>query len=181
MFLDTARFPFAAWIEDHFPIVLEEMLSVDVARYEPWPEAEAYVGSWTGFCLHHHREDWLFSAAARENGKACPRTTEVLRAIPGLLVGGFSRLGPGTHILPHCDFHSVGSIRCHLGLRAEPSARLRVGDETRTWDLGRCMVFDGQTLHEAVNEGSTDRVVLLVDVDARLAERPLGREAHGNR
>jgi beta-hydroxylase len=41
-----------------------------------------------------------------------------------------------------------------------------VGDETRTWQEGKCMVFDDTVEHEAWNKSDQSRVVLIVDFKA---------------
>jgi aspartyl/asparaginyl beta-hydroxylase (cupin superfamily) len=41
---------------------------------------------------------------------------------------------------------------------------LRVGSTSRTWQRGRCLLFDDAFDHEAWNYGSRDRTVLIVDV-----------------
>jgi aspartyl/asparaginyl beta-hydroxylase (cupin superfamily) len=41
---------------------------------------------------------------------------------------------------------------------------LRVGDETRQWHDGQCLVFDDYLEHEAWNHTEQDRIVLIVDL-----------------
>jgi len=41
---------------------------------------------------------------------------------------------------------------------------MRVGDETRTVQEGKCVVFDDSWEHEAWNDGDGTRVVLILDV-----------------
>lgn len=83
--------------------------------------------------------------------------------MPGLTTAGFSRLAPGTHIQPHVGYTSA-VLRCHLGLVVpDEGCALRVGEDTRTWAEGRCVVFDDTVEHEAWNRSGSDRIVLLVD------------------
>jgi aspartyl/asparaginyl beta-hydroxylase (cupin superfamily) len=41
---------------------------------------------------------------------------------------------------------------------------IRVGDETRRWHEGKCLVFDDYFEHEAWNRTDEDRLVLIVDL-----------------
>ncbi len=114
-----------------------------------------------------------------EHTAACPRTAELVRAIPGMKTAMFSILAPGKHI-PHHRGPYKGVVRYHLGLTVpEPAAdcRIRVGDEIRHWDEGASLLFDDTYDHEVWNETDGERVVLFLDV-----VRPLtGIAGHINR
>jgi aspartyl/asparaginyl beta-hydroxylase (cupin superfamily) len=101
-----------------------------------------------------------------DNCKLCPITTKVVEQIPGMVMAGFSRLAPGTHIKPHVGYGGWAQYvnRCHLGLIVPPGCEMRVGPETRTWQEGKVTVFSDATEHEVWNRGDSERVVLLLDV-----------------
>ena len=44
------------------------------------------------------------------------------------------------------------------------SCGFRVGGETRAWQAGKALIFDDMTTHEAWNDSSSSRVVLIVDL-----------------
>lgn len=75
----------------------------------------------------------------------------------------FSRLAPGARIPPH---HGVMNARliCHLPLIVPPGCGFRVGGETRKWNEGELLVFDDTVEHEAWNDSSSDRIILIFDV-----------------
>ena len=75
----------------------------------------------------------------------------------------FSRLAPGARIPPH---HGVMNARliCHLPLIVPPGCGFRVGGEVREWREGELLVFDDTVEHEAWNDGSSDRIILIFDV-----------------
>ena len=75
----------------------------------------------------------------------------------------FSRLAPGARIPPH---HGVMNARliCHLPLIVPPGCGFRVGGETREWNEGELLVFDDTVEHEAWNDSSSDRIILIFDV-----------------
>ena len=98
------------------------------------------------------------------NCRRCPRTTELIESIPGYKAGlaYFSRLAPGGHITPHSGPANT-VLRCHLGLEIPAGCRIRVSDEIRPWEEGKCLVFDDSFEHEAWNRSSESRDVLIID------------------
>jgi len=95
----------------------------------------------------------------------CPRTMEVLRAIPGMTNAFFSLLAPGTHIPSHRGAYN-GLLRFHLGLTVPQPAEdcwIRVGSRVLSWQEGRGMVFDDTYNHEVRNDTAGPRAVLFVD------------------
>lgn len=94
-----------------------------------------------------------------------PVTTRVLESLPRLgKMAMISALNPGCHITPHCGPWNA-NLTVHLPLLVPPEGcALRVGDEARPWEEGRCLVFDDSFEHEAYNRGAYTRMVLLVDI-----------------
>ena len=45
-----------------------------------------------------------------------------------------------------------------------PGCRLRVGNEVRTWEPGKALIFDDSIEHEAWNDGSETRVVMIFEI-----------------
>jgi aspartate beta-hydroxylase len=86
-----------------------------------------------------------------------------LRELPELCgTAGFGVLAPGTHVAPHCGPINA-KLRCHLGLEIPAGCGLRVASETRTWQEGRCLVFDDSFEHEVWNRSDRPRYIFLVD------------------
>jgi len=79
-----------------------------------------------------------------------------------MTTAGFSSLKPGTHIVPHVGY-SNGVLRCHLGLFVADGCALRVKTQTRSWQEGKCLIFDDTVEHEAWNYSDANRIVLLID------------------
>ena len=94
----------------------------------------------------------------------CPETTRIIESVPGLTTAGFSWMAPGTHIKPHNGYTDT-VLRCHLGLVVPPECALRVGDQTRSWQEGKTMIFDDTIVHEAWNRGDSQRIILLLDFE----------------
>jgi aspartyl/asparaginyl beta-hydroxylase (cupin superfamily) len=92
-------------------------------------------------------------------------TCALLSDVPGALSCGmtfFSVLHRSSSIKPHTGFTNA-HLRAHLVLKEATGARFRVGSEWREWKLGDLLVFDDTFEHEAVNEGTEPRIVLLFD------------------
>jgi len=99
-----------------------------------------------------------------ENSALCPVTNSIIADNPevaDLVI--FSALDPGGHITPHCASYNW-VVTAHLGLNIPENCGLRVGSETRTWEEGKCLVFDVSFEHEAWNRGDHTRFVLLVNL-----------------
>lgn len=106
---------------------------------------------------------------AEDNAARCPRTMAALEHAPLCKVQGktpnvlFSLLRPHTRIEPHNGLFNTRLI-CHLPLVVPEGCRLRVGNETRSWEEGRMLIFDDSIEHEAANDSDELRVVLLFDI-----------------
>ncbi len=157
MFKQSSDFPFVSLLESHWEVIRDELLQLAPQDYLAWPEKHLYGKGWDVFGLY------AFGLKVAKNCQLCPETTALVEQIPGLVTAGFSSLQPGTHIAPHTGYEDR-VYRCHLGLLGcTEECGLRVGDETRHWQAGRCLVFDDTTEHEAWNRGQQTRIVLLLD------------------
>jgi beta-hydroxylase len=63
---------------------------------------------------------------------------------------------------PHVGW-AESVYRLHLALDVPPGCRLRVADDMRSWEEGRCLIFDDTVEHEAWNDSDRPRGVLLLD------------------
>jgi hypothetical protein len=93
-----------------------------------------------------------------------PRTIALLRQIPGVRVGGFSKLLPHAYIAPHKDstgpaYHSMAFHLCLTG-----HASLRVEEHWVEQAPGKTLLFDSTRDHEVKN-GNEERIVLYLDFD----------------
>jgi aspartyl/asparaginyl beta-hydroxylase (cupin superfamily) len=117
---------------------------------------------WGGFHL-------LRGDPVEPNASLCPNTVAALRSVPHPVIHGrspmalFSLLKPGTHIFAHNGLINTRLI-CHLPLIVPEGCRLRVGNETRSWEEGKLLIFDDSIEHEAWNDGCSRRVVLLFEI-----------------
>jgi aspartate beta-hydroxylase len=183
------RFPWYAQLEAHTGTIREELLAVlaQPIGVEPFlgtndnaalKEQNLLDGTrgkaeWNSFFFHRHGEVF------EQNARRCPRTTEILNALPLVHIRGhapevlFSILTPGSHILKH---HGVTNTRLvtHLPLIVPEDCAISVGGIEHAWQEGRCVTFDDTFEHEAWNRSDKVRAVMILDAwhpDLTEAER----------
>ncbi|MEO0425040.1 MAG: aspartyl/asparaginyl beta-hydroxylase domain-containing protein [Pseudomonadota bacterium] len=119
---------------------------------------------WKVFFLYGYRYE------IEENTARCPRTSELVRSVPGLISAFFSIHTPGTHLPRHYG-PTNGMITCHLGLQIpkdKHACRINIDDSPYSWENGKFLIFDDTYYHEVWNDTDENRIVLLMHV-----ERPL--------
>jgi aspartate beta-hydroxylase len=159
---DASNFPLAGYLESHFREIREELLALESDRFHRESERIARTGDW---------DVVFFYERGRRNNEvcdACPVTARGIDTLPAMRTPAgliyLSRMRPGTHIQPHRGPTNL-RLRCHLGVTVpDGDCALRVGDDTRHWQEGRCLVFDDYLEHEAWNHTEHDRIVLIVDL-----------------
>jgi hypothetical protein len=159
---DPAAFPLVGYLESNYAVIRDEILALDASRFHRESERIGRSGDWDVAFLYERgrRHDEVCAA--------CPVTTRAVESYPtirtsaGLIYA--SRLRGRTHIEPHRGPTNL-RLRCHLALTVpQGDCGIRVGEETRRWEEGRCLVFDDYFDHEAWNDTDEDRLVLIVDL-----------------
>jgi hypothetical protein len=108
-------------------------------------------------------------AAVEQFASRCPQTMEFARKLDlpklGLISPSlyFSVLEPNSRIAPHTGITNARLI-VHLPLIVPDHCGFSVGGEGRRWEVGKALVFDDMTLHEAWNDSNRIRVVLIADL-----------------
>jgi aspartate beta-hydroxylase len=176
-FYPRELFPWMEMLEANTGVIAREMEAVLAADSGFEPFIEFRSDAERDFFLRGHREQkpawdayFFYRHGERydDNHARCPRTSEVLRQLPLVEIDEhapeilYSVLTPGSHILPHRGVTNTRLV-CHLPLVVPPDCAIRVGDETRGWDVGHAFAFDDTFEHEAWNRSDETRVVLLVD------------------
>ena len=175
---ERADFPFLAGIEGLAGAIRMELLEVlgdrgQLAPYIDMPEDAPAApiwrklnrsASWSSY--HFHRD----GERVGEHCRRCPATAAALDALPLMRIPQhspealFSVLEPHTRIPPHTGVIN-GRLTVHLPLLVPPMCGgLRVGEETRFWEEGKCLVFDDSMVHEAWNDSDHTRAVLIFDI-----------------
>jgi beta-hydroxylase len=163
--LATADFPWMAEIEARWEEIRTEIRGI-VAKRILLPETsdlagfdQGNEGSWTNLAIYSYGT-WI-----DVNRDRCPKTTEIVRDIPGLQIAGFSVLGAGAH-LPRHRGPNRGALRYQIGMIVPPpegSCRIQIGSVTHVWSEGASMVFDHSVEHEAWNDSDGERFVLFIE------------------
>jgi hypothetical protein len=175
-FFEREEFAWVRNLEAHTSAIKAELEAVlaEGADFRPYVEDDPdrprreFHGlhgdpSWAALYL------WKNGQLVEENAARFPRTMAALDSVPITHIGTrtpsvlFSRLTPGAHIPPHRGMLNCRLI-CHLPLIVPDGCWLRVGNETRSWEQGKLMIFDDSIEHEAKNESSETRIVLLFDI-----------------
>ena len=108
-------------------------------------------------------------AVVEQFASRCPQTMQIARGFDlpklGLISPSlyFSVLEPNSRIAPHTGITNARVI-AHLPLIVPEDCGFRVGGEIRRWEVGKAMVFDDMTTHEAWNDSDRIRVVLIADL-----------------
>jgi len=167
-------FPWTCSLEEAYPQVRAELERVlenpaDIPSFHQVSPDQARISkgdNWKTFAFY------VFGKRVDENGALCPKTAALLDALPKLQNAWFSILAPGYRIPPHRG-PTRAIIRAHLALVVPKDARncwIRIDDQIRHWEEGKCLVFDDTYEHEVRNDTDERRVVLFLDFD-----RPMDR------
>lgn len=152
----SGKFPADPTSGRNWEIIRDEYLALPEEAFDPWVQRSMHGSGWSVYGL---------VAQGRPipgGSRQCPATAEILSQIEGVGLAGFSRMAPGTHIAPHSGW-AENEYRLHLGLVVPTGCRLRVAADTRSWQEGKCLIFDDTALHEAWNDSSAMRGNLMVD------------------
>lgn len=150
-------------LESLHPLIKEEIISTmnrggTLVEYDHYSKSQK---NWKALYIYKR-------GPIKENMALCPRTFRYLTEDLGswlcpLLEMHFSILEPKTHIPAHSDLWNF-SLNLHLAVKIPDQCRIRVGDETRQWQEGKCLLFDYTYEHEAWNDSSEKRICLLADI-----------------
>lgn len=175
-YFDASEFVWSAELEATFPTILAELRAATVAgndHFSPYLVSDA-TRPRTDFHGLLDNPDWS-TLQLWEKGQASalaahfPTTlaATVATDLPRISVRApnilFSKLKAGARIQPHHGMLNARLI-CHFPLIVPSGCGFRVGGQTRQWEEGRLLIFDDTIEHEAWNDGTSERVILIFDV-----------------
>jgi len=166
LFYDTNDFDFLNPIKDNFLLIKSELL--DLISHE---NEDQWLKTFPSYVKSDKNKAWkvfsfiFFNMKFPHHAKLCPKTAEIIYSIPQILSCDYSYLKPKTHVLPHKGYSKM-VLRCHLPLIIpnEELCGIRIENETRHWKEGELMIFDDSFNHEAWNNSTSHRVVLMFDI-----------------
>lgn len=162
-FFDTSQLPGAKVLEENFEVVRDEIL----AFYEG--SRERFQPNFTPYA--YREEGWktvnLFSYFLEyaKHTSALPKTTAIVKSIPGMCLAQIAVLEPRTRLKAHMgDCNALA--RMHLGIVVPgryPELAMKVGREARCWEEGKVFAISIAHRHTAWNMSDRHRIVLIVD------------------
>lgn len=168
-------------LEDNYKIIKEEFQQADLRDVKlendyklTGQEHSLHEGSWEWYSYISK------GSKMKKFNESFPKTFEILESMDDLVTdipfaySFFSKLNCSSSIAPHYGPCNV-RLRIHLGLDIPEGCYLKVAEQQRNWEEGKCLVFDDTYLHEVKNENKEKkRVILLLDIwhpDIKLEER----------
>lgn len=154
-------FPFLDILSDNFDVIEKEMKN---SIWYDWPEYNLW---------NKYGQEWkvcpIYGFGSWKYEKEFPQLISLLKQIPGLRIALFSRIGGKTKLKPHQGWASIANdaLRCHLGIvnPIDGKSGVEVEKEFCQVETGKWIVFDDSKMHTGLNEGTTDKIVLIVDID----------------
>jgi aspartyl/asparaginyl beta-hydroxylase (cupin superfamily) len=180
-FYDRARFAWIDPVEAATDDICAELMPLleEGTHFGPYIEVEveksSHVVASSDKELISSPEDWTAAYLIRDGklqaplAERCQKTLAALDEVPLETIEGrapfvlFSRLTPGAWIAPHTGFLNSRLV-CHLPLLVPDGCWFRVGNQVRLWERGKAWVFDDTIEHEARNQGTGTRVVLIFNI-----------------
>jgi len=168
-------YPFLNNIYDNLEIFRNEIIQINNDKsWINWVEKNLYS--------EKDNMDWKifpffgFNIWAEEHCKKCPELTKFLKSIPGLKVAILSKMTPGTKLTEHKGWanHSNYVLRCHFNFIIPENCFISVGEydknnnikrEVKKYKQDKWIIFDDSRLHYTWNDGKSDRIVLILDIE----------------
>jgi aspartate beta-hydroxylase len=111
---------------------------------------------WKALYLKEHTEEFP------ENRAMCPKTVKIIEDEPRVAnYAYFSALAPGGHAGPYYATYNW-TFNVQMGLIVPDNCGVRVKDETRRWEEGKCLIFDASFAHEAWNKADSTLFILVI-------------------
>lgn len=154
-FIDTQHIDFIQRLEAAAGDIrreLEGILPNNRAEFSPYSSTPG----WDAYFLVRGFQE------VEANTPRFPKTLEALRSFPVVLEAYFAILRPHAKIPRHTDPTNF-VLATHLSLVAPRDCAIRVGDEVRGWEEGRCLLLDTSYWHEAWNHSDGWRINLNID------------------
>jgi len=163
-FFDPSQFGWLAGLKEQFASIRAEAQSVlEGYRYLRWMHPSAYETHQAG--ARGQRATFyltMYQYSIPANQSRCPVASAAVAKVPGLVTAAIYLLDAHSRILPHFGATSA-VLRGHMGLICPPGCFLRVGEERRDWAESEFLIFDDTLEHEACNESSECRAILMFD------------------
>ncbi len=164
-FYDKTNYPWAKALEEQWRVIADEMSAIisgneTIKLSSPYPPSLSTPEAWKNIYFFNFM--WQYHA----NCKKYPKTYSLLKSIPNLTFAELTVLEPHSRVLPHIGETNT-TIRGHLGISVPgqlPLAGIRVGNEERSWENGKVVLFSDCHRHTVWNDTNERRFVLVFDI-----------------
>ncbi len=158
------NYPEVKFVLDNYSLIRNEAddyinRRIDISYKNPGAPKMTYPESWKNIYFKN------YLLKNKLGKKYFPRTYELLNSNPNITLAGITMLAPGSKLMRHCG-ETNGIVRCHLGLKVPgklPEIGFQVLDQTVSWEEGKVFAFNDAFQHEAWNNTSEYRFVLVFD------------------
>ena len=155
------------WQEFHQeiqPLMRERDAIPPLGEISPDHRRIASTSAWKSFFFRGYGYE------SRANQARCPKLTEAINSIPGVVVAFLSIMEPGTHVPLHRGL-TKSWLNCHLPLMIPDDGQrceIAIDGKLHQWRYGEWLVFDETYEHEVWNESGQPRVMLLLQVQRQM-------------
>lgn len=161
MFQTLDLYPELLEIKKHFKDIKEEVFSLQ-NKMLPIEDYRVETNVWNVFPLLPELEDRTVipDEIWRNNQKLAPITTKLLSSIKPIEAYSFSSLNPSGHIRAHR--HENACVTASLCLQDGGDSYIVVNGVKAAFKTNEILIFDYTQEHEVFNNGTQDRIVLLM-------------------
>ena len=157
-------FPFLKVFQEKREELIAELQNILQKGWIDWPEKGLYLekDKWDVYPF------FAFGGWFEKSADQCPKTRKLIEAVPGMRTALYSRIGPGTTLVPHQGWGALSNevLRCHFGLVVPEECGIWVEGEFQTQKTGEWLVFDDSKFHSGFNlSKGENRIILLIDVE----------------
>jgi aspartyl/asparaginyl beta-hydroxylase (cupin superfamily) len=165
LFYNPADFGWVRLLEENWTIIQDEMAHIlsgneKISLSSSNPPYLSNPNAWKNIYFYN------FLWKNHTNCQKYPNTYALLCSIPNLTFAEFTVLEPHSQVLPHIGETNT-TIRGHLGIEIPgslPDAGIQVGDEMKSWEQGKVVLFSDCYRHTVWNQTNGRRFVLVFDV-----------------
>lgn len=163
-FYDPKQFKWAQKLASNAPALKYEVnrfIENDISSFQPY-----FIEKLSG---KHGWKTFSFKTWGINVNKALlasPLFSKIEREMSEVVSISINLLPPNSKIAPHHG-DSNTFYRVHMGINIPsqlPDCGFRVNDEIRPWKEGELLIFNDANKHEAWNNSSEDRVIIVFDV-----------------
>jgi beta-hydroxylase len=165
-FYSTDDYPLLETVRKEWQTIRDEA-KVALATLEAQLGDKTGGPSWILPLIPEAEDEHMFTEDVwRKARELSPVTCSLVQKLPFVIAFAFSKLVPGTKIPLHEHWNPyLTAILCLQD--ADGKTHITVNGERRHFHDGEYVFFDYTLPHESVNEGTVDRIVMLLLVDRR--------------